>query len=132
MRKPIEFADFPAAVATRCAYGPYRAVIKAEVDGDTLYALCDVGLNDYPFKEFRLARINAPERFKGSAEERARGDAAWRYLLSIVPEGTAAAISTTPDPDKYLRYIAEVTLADGTNVSDALVAAGHAEYHRYS
>jgi endonuclease YncB( thermonuclease family) len=131
MRKPIEFTTFPKILAAKAPYGPYRAIIKYDVDGDTVYGLCDPGFNDYPFKEFRLARINAPERFSGTAEERAKGDTSWEYLKTIIPEGTPVLMYTKPDPDKYLRYIADILLADGRMVSDIMVIAGMAEYHTY-
>jgi endonuclease YncB( thermonuclease family) len=100
------------------------------VDGDTLDALVRgtsaSAAVQLPVR-LRLARINAP---KGSTPD---GAAARDYLISLLPVPPATVDLTTLKPYLYGgvdgevgEWVAEVTLPDGRNVSDAMVAAGHA------
>jgi endonuclease YncB( thermonuclease family) len=95
MRRPQEFANFPEELLTFLQenkrtdaprYGPYIAVIKHHVDGDTLDIYCDAGLNEYPYKIVRLEGIDTAERFSG--DRRDEGYAAWQYLQQLAPVGT--------------------------------------------
>lgn len=100
------------------------------IDGDTLDVAVtrDVGFGGtltYAVR-LRLARINAP---KGKSAD---GKAAAAYLASLLPVGgvfdlvTVKPYKYSGPPDEAGEYMAEITLPDGRNVSDAMVATGHA------
>ena len=124
MRKPVEFEAFPAELAARAGFGPYRGVVKHIVDGDTLDVMLDVGLNRYPYVTLRLRGVDAPEINR--AATRVAGQAARDFVATLAPLGTPCVVTTEPDAQTFGRYVATVTLADGTDLGDALVAAGHA------
>ena len=124
VRKPTEFQDFPASIDP--GFGPFRAVIKHIVDGDTCDILVDEGFNNYTYLTVRIMGINAPEIFRGTPEERETGKAAKAYLESIAPVGTPCVIRTDKDRQSFGRYSASILLADGTDVASAMVDAGHA------
>jgi endonuclease YncB( thermonuclease family) len=95
-------------------------------DGDTLRVVVDLGMQISVRTAFRLARINAPELNTKA------GPAARDFLRSLWPWGVSLPVQTFIDPtDKYGRWLVEVTLPDGSNLSDRMVAAGHAVYRDY-
>lgn len=106
---------------------PASTLLKV-IDGDTIDAIVhrDLGFGgtaQLPVR-LRLARINAP-----SAATPA-GAAAAQYLTRLLPPTFDLV---TLKPYKYGgvdgrvgEWVAEVTLPDGRNVSDVMVAAGHA------
>lgn len=124
MRKPLQFDAFPAALAERAPWPPYRAVVERWVDGDTLDIFADAGWNEYPYRTIRLQGIDAPELNRRATQ--ARGAAARDYAMTLAPPGTPCVVLAEPDTQTFGRYVAVVTLADGTDVGAALVAAGHA------
>ncbi len=124
MRRPSEFANFPPELETLAAFGPYRAVIKHIVDGDTYDVLCDAGLNRYPYITIRLLGVDTPETNRAASRE--AGLAAKAFVEALAPVGTACVITTEPDAMTFGRYVASVELADGTNLAQALLDSGHA------
>jgi endonuclease YncB( thermonuclease family) len=100
------------------------------VDGDTLDALVtrDIGFGGrvtYPVR-LRLARVNAP------AGKSAAGKESSAFLAGLLPAGAVVDLVTVK-PYKYSgpaddtgEYMTEITLPDGRNVSDVMVATGHA------
>lgn len=127
MRRPAEFENWPASIRT--PYGPYRAVVRHVVDGDTLDALVDLGFNQFSYQTIRLAGIDAPEKNRAATKE--AGLAAKRFLEGLVPVGTQVVLVTEPDPDSFGRYIAIVDRSDGVEINQALVDAGHAVFREY-
>ena len=104
----------------------YRARATYVVDGDTVDLEFDLGFG-VTFKDrMRLARIDAWEE-RGS--EREMGMAATGFVRSLLHKDYTNAfpllIAVKKDKDKWM---GEIWLPDGTNLSDALVAEGHAEY----
>lgn len=127
-RRPIEFTqDRPEAVDIQ--FGPYRAVVKHWVDGDTGDFLTDLGLNHYAYVTVRVAGINAAEIY-GQKEpgELERGQAALAYAQELAPVGTPVVIETNKDKASFGRYIATICLPDGSDFATRLVEAGHAEW----
>ncbi|HEX6711528.1 MAG TPA: thermonuclease family protein [Rubrobacter sp.] len=124
MSKPVQFQEWPDSLSV--PYGPYRAVIERVVDGDTVYVLASVGLDEYAFKMIRIRGVNAPEMFSGPSEERELGKASRDYLVELLPEGTRCRIATERDITTFGRYVADIELEDGTDVSTALIESGHA------
>jgi micrococcal nuclease len=103
----------------------YRAQIEKVVDGDTLNVALDLGLDVTVRTVLRLAGLNAPEH--GTPE----GDAATAFVTAWVLKhqtvGGWFTVMTTKDrKEKYGRYLATVTSADGGVLNAELLAAGHA------
>jgi endonuclease YncB( thermonuclease family) len=123
-RKPSEFDDFPDSLTRLAPFGPYRAVVKRWVDGDTCYLLADVGFSTYPYIVVRIADINAPELRTG--EDREAGAAARDYALQLAPEGTPVVLHSEPDTLTFGRWVGALTLPDGRDFGQAMIEAGHA------
>lgn len=121
-RKPAEFLDWPESLLV--GYGPYRAVVRYHVDGDTFDMLIDFGFNEYRYMPVRLAGVDAPETNRSATK--VAGLAAKDFAMSVMPVGSRVVLHTWPDPDSFGRYIASVTLETGEDLADLLVNAGHA------
>src|SRR5215210_135758 len=113
MSKPQQFDNWPESIQP--GFGPYRAVCERIVDGDTLYAFCDLGLSQYSYQSLRLEDVFAPELFSGTNRE--AGAEARDYLASICPPGTKLQMYTQKDASTFGRYVATLKTADGTIVN---------------
>lgn len=101
----------------------YAAKLIRVIDGDTLVLDLDLGFYSWRVgQSYRLLRIDAPEL------PTPEGKAA-KAALEAVLLGKAMTVRTYK-ADSFGRFLAEV-LADHTNVSDWLVANGHAKYRSY-
>ncbi len=106
----------------------YKAQIVNVVDADTLDVVLDLGIKIKVDERIRVARIDAPERFTDE------GKVATKYVHDMIERyGSAVYVKTFKDKKcKFGRYIGEITWQDaGLNLSDALVANGHAVYVDY-
>lgn len=105
--------------------GPVPADVVAVVDGDTLSVRAHIWLGQEVTTLVRLAGIDTPE-LKGECEsERMRARAARDYLERSVASGpvTLAQIRY----EKYAgRVMAKVAASDGGDLSERMIAAGHA------
>lgn len=102
----------------------YAAKPIRVIDADTLVLDLDLGFYQHRLgRSYRLARINAPEM--GTPE----GVAARESLVARLA-GVASFLVSTSKADSFDRWIVEL-YADGANVSDWLVANGHAVYQVY-
>lgn len=122
-RKPLEFHAFPLRLAAEAPYGPYRAVIRHLVDGDTLDVFADLGFLRYAYLTIRLRGIDVPER------DTPAGQAALAFLHATAPPGTACVILPYKDAVTFGRYVADVyTMTPDVgpvSLAAALHAAGH-------
>lgn len=126
MRKPAEFENFPDKLARLAAFGPYRAVVRHIVDGDTLDLLVSVGFNTYVYLTVRVRLIDTPELNSRDTAERARAQAARDYVSTVLaPIGSPVVITTFKDRQTFGRYVADITLADGRDFATEVIAAGH-------
>lgn len=104
-----------------------KSMIIRVVDGDSFVAqlMRDMGFHGtVTFQQrLRLNRINAPDI------KTVRGMEAKTAFLSMVKPSMTYVYIETVKPYKYGdEWMAEVTLEDGSNVSDELVKAGLAVY----
>jgi endonuclease YncB( thermonuclease family) len=102
-----------------------EAAVERVIDGDTveLAWAMDLGFGDTYTRRrpFRLLGIDAPDADQPEAKEAAKA-----FLVQLLPVGTVVSL-TSVRTDKYQpRYNAVLTLPDGRNVGDLLVAAKHA------
>lgn len=102
----------------------YRAAVAELHDGDTFTLYIDLGLNvKLDDQKLRLAHANAPELDTDA------GKAALAWVKDRMPRGTLVTIDTKKaegDREKYGRWLAEVTLPDGSDLATLMIAAGHA------
>jgi endonuclease YncB( thermonuclease family) len=100
----------------------YPGHLNRVVDGDTIYAMLDLGFHVKLVVPVRLYGINCPERFTEAGKKATK---AVKFLL-----GGANLEFLSHGRGKYGRWVCEVfvVLEDGThiNVSDHLVVNGHA------
>lgn len=94
----------------------YKATVENVVDGDTLDVVIDLGFKVTTRQRVRLARIDTPE--KGQPGFAAAGDAVRELVLSKTVTVVTEKVS------KWGYYLASVSLADGTDLSAALIARG--------
>lgn len=114
----------------------YRALTIRVIDADSLAVAIDLGFHTWIHARVRLARIDAPERNTAAG----RAAATWLrerladhgnalYVRSL---GRDDAAGTWQPAASFERWIAEAWFAWPVgpldNLSDALVAAGHATY----
>lgn len=121
-----------AALAGSRVPGPLPARVMEVVDGDTLEVRVTIWLDQELVTRVRLDGIDTPESRSDCADEKRMAQAAKEKLTSLVgpaTEGRGDGTIRLYDVvyDKYGgRVRARVTLADGTDLSQALIRAGHA------
>jgi len=92
----------------------YRSTIEKVIDGDTLWAVIDLGFDTWTRQKLRLRGIDAPEPHTGEGR-RAKG-----YLERKFRENPEVVIKTYRS-DKYDRYLTDIFYlteeADGTRIA---------------
>lgn len=101
----------------------YKAKLIRIIDGDTVVLNVDLGFHLWREDSFRLFGTNSPE-MRGDSHD--AGMAAREFLGTLIQPGCDVTISTFKQPDKYGRYLANITTDDGLNINRAMIAAGHA------
>jgi len=99
----------------------YRASIIANVDGDTVHALIDLGFDIAQAHTLRFAGINAPE----VSTQAGKDVAAW-VAMELPPRAVVTMRTAKDRAEKYGRYLAWLILADGTCLNRTLVDSGRA------
>lgn len=99
----------------------YKAIVENVVDGDTVDVSVDLGFKMLTRQRVRLARIDTPER----------GQPGYAAARDFVRDATAgkAIMLRTEKVSKWGYYLADITMADGRNLSDTLVQAQLAVYY---
>ena len=92
----------------------YRAYVRHVVDGDTFYALIDLGFGFTTTQKLRLRGLDAPEI------ETAEGREAKEFLTTLLTKPLPILIRTVKS-DKYDRYLADVWV-DETYVNQELLS----------
>ncbi|WP_421725879.1 thermonuclease family protein [Bauldia sp.] len=105
--------------------GPVAAKVMKVVDGDTVTVEAAIWIGQRLTVNARIRGIDAPEiRGKCDVEKRLAEDA--RHHLEILAATEPVWLSRIAD-DKYAgRVVADVTLADGTDIGTEMIAAGYA------
>ena len=102
----------------------YSARLVRVIDGDTVVMDLDLGFYQWRLgRSYRLGRINAPEM------NTPLGPASRDYLTGLLANAGFLMV-TTSKADSFDRWIVEL-FADGMNISDQMVAQGHAVYQVY-
>jgi len=108
----------------------YKAYVTRVYSGDTCIVDIDLGMGVWTRREqIQFHRIEAPDP-KGNNREAAL--AARDYLRSMILDREILIKTIKDRKNKTCRYLADMVVVteqgDTLNVSDALVAAGHATY----
>ena len=111
----------------------YRAKLDRVVDGDTVYALIDVGFDIWFKKRIRFKGLDTWESRTRNLEEKALGlkaKARTKELLEKVSSKSGYFRIKSYGLGKYGRVLAEVFIMDKDgkqwNVNETLISEGHA------
>lgn len=98
-------------------------MVVAEVyDGDTVRLWVSLGLDEYAWKDIRLADVRAPEIRAADPIEKLHGFEARDYLASLIPLGSKVRVRTERDEGAaevltFTRYVGWITRSDGLDVN---------------
>jgi micrococcal nuclease len=104
----------------------YRATLLKVVDGDTVDLRVDLGFSVHVEERFRLLGINTPEMSSKDATERARAQAATKYMADLMSKGPVTIRTKKDESDKYGRMLATIVNGAGVVVNEEMIRAGHA------
>lgn len=102
-----------------------RAMVRDWIDGDTLDVDIRLWFDLTLAQRVRVYGVNTPELRSADLAERARAVAARDFCAALAPPGSMVQLASLAAADKYGRFLAGVTTADGGNVADRIIAAGH-------
>lgn len=120
------------SLAVSRVYGPLPARVTEVVDGDTLAVRVTIWLDQEVLTRVRLDGIDTPESRSTCADEKRMAQEARQKLATLVAPATEGKGDGTirlhdVEYDKFGgRVRARVTLADGTDLAQAMIRAGHA------
>jgi endonuclease YncB( thermonuclease family) len=101
------------------------------IDGDTIADVrVDLGYHTQAAGiEYRVARINSPERHKPTLDA---GNTAKEYTETWLfnHQDHDGLYATTTQTDSFGRYLAEIECAQGHNLSDDLLSSGNAVLYK--
>lgn len=121
----------PSLAVSRLA-GPVPARVTEVVDGDTLDVRVAIWLDQEVTTRVRVDGIDTPENRSDCADEKRMAQEAKRKLAALVASATEGKGDGSirlhdVQHDKYGgRVRARVTLADGTDLAQAMIRTGHA------
>lgn len=104
----------------------YNAKVIKVIDGDTVKLECDLGFRINFTDNFRLMGVDTPE-IRGA--EREAGLVSKEALRSLLADHGNQVICHSYKHGKY-RWLADLTLPDGTNVSQWLIDNGHGRQYK--
>lgn len=98
----------------------YKATVERVSDGDTVCLHVDLGHYVYARLRCRLHSTNVFEK------DQPGGPEAGAYLRHLLPPGTEVIVRSV-ETDRYAgRFVGQLFLPDGRDVSEVMVAAGFA------
>lgn len=112
----------------------YQAQLERVVDGDTIYALVDLGFDIWKRVNIRLDGIDAFESRTRDLVEKEKGLKAKTRLIELLESTNGEFELKSKGVDKYGRCLGEIKLTKSVNnhinVNQLLIEEGHAkEYH---
>lgn len=111
----------------------YACKIISWLDGDTADVEIDLGFHIGLRERVRVDGINSPEIHSKDADEKRHGVEAKQAAEAYASPGTMVLIQTAKAgrfQEKFGRWLAKITLVDGTDFATRMIAGGFAkEYH---
>lgn len=108
---------------------PLSYVARAEVvdwiDGDTVDVEVSLWFDLTLSLRVRLHGVDTPELHSGDPESREKAKMARVFCETRAPAGALVHIASVGDKDKFGRFLAKVTLTDGTDLVAQLIEHGH-------
>ena len=107
----------------------YKVKITRVVDGDTVDAEVDLGIDTFIKDRIRLMGLDTPESRTRNKKEKALGLAAKAYLKELLKENKGDIILRTSKEGKgkFGRILGTLLIYDGmTSVNQMLIDEGHA------
>lgn len=102
----------------------FKANVIRVLDGDTFDASVDLGFNMSTVQRFRVKDIDCPETWRPRSEAELKHGLQATTLVKSLIEGKEVIVTTYKDPGAYNRYTATVTVPDGRDLKEVLVASG--------
>ena len=115
----------------------FKFEVTKIIDADSLRGLISRGFLDYSQRDLRLARIDAWET---RGPHRGKGVLARKYVCDLLDSAVSKLIIKTLGKDSFGRIVSEIYVpvmrpnddfVVSLNLSDLLVAKGHARYQDY-
>lgn len=103
------------------------ATVLEWIDGDTVDVLIDLGFSVSIKQRVRVRWLNTPE-IRG--HEKAAGVLALCHACDLAPPRSQVTLRSHKDigGDKFGRYLADITLADGRDYATCMVTSGHGKH----
>lgn len=105
----------------------YRCTIRRVIDGDTLDVSIDLGFGIQRQDRVRAYGLNCREIHSRDAKEKRAGLVDKEFATALLPAGTEVTIRShkpaNPE-EKYGRWLATITLPDGRDFAESMIAAG--------
>lgn len=113
----------PEIAHARVLEGPVAARVERVIDGDTLNVRARIWLDQELNVNVRLRGIDAPELRAGCETELVRAEHARDTVIELLGGGNVR-LRHIAGGKYHGRVIADVTMEDGRDLADALLAAG--------
>ena len=117
---------------------PYvrRAELLSVTDGDTVRMVIDLGYRNFTETAIRLYQVNAPEIFRGTDDEKEKGQAAKKWVTEWFSNHSGKSdwdflVRSYKDKKSFDRWIGEIYAANGDCLNNDIIDAGHALFEDY-
>ncbi|PWE18181.1 nuclease [Marinicauda salina] len=115
------------AAASEPLPGPIPAEVVRVIDADTIAVTARIWPGHTVATRVRLAGVDAPEISRpGCDAERAAGEAATGFVRERLAPGSPVTLAAVEQGSFAGRVVARLSDAEGRDLSEALLAAGHA------
>lgn len=122
---PVTQGSGMRSLLLSAAVEPLPATVVRVVDGDTVHLNVRLGSVDLGSQTLGLYAEDEPVRLNGcnaAAKSTASGAAAMEHLTALLPVGTPVTATITGDYKYGGEIVADVTLPDGTDLVQTLIA----------
>jgi len=102
----------------------YKANLIRVIDGDTIFVDVDLGFHIHVKSYLRFARINAPELRSKNPIEKEKAKKVKYRVLKLLNNSPIKKIIVRKYGKYQNRYISEIILENGINISDQLLYEG--------
>lgn len=108
----------------------YKALVTRVVDGDTMDMDVDVGFGITSHQRFRIKDYDAPETWRPKTDMEERHGTQAKLLAIQLLDGIIVDIESFK-ADLYGRYTVNITLPDGRDFAEVMIASGMSKRQEY-